>query len=75
MPQTEIRREALSIKEFATILGVCDMTVRRWIQRKYVIANRVGPFLIRIPVSEIRRMRTLRAHFDDNAMTPKYPEV
>lgn len=67
--------EAVSIKKAAEVLSVNEMTVRRWIQRGFLKAYRVGPFLIRIPRTELSRMRTLRITFEDNQEKPNYPKV
>jgi excisionase family DNA binding protein len=52
--------EAVSVRQTAEILDVCTMTIRRWINHGYIKAYRVGPVLIRIPRSEIVRMRSER---------------
>lgn len=67
--------EAVSITQAAEILGVHYITVRRWIRYRVIKAYRVGPHLIRIPRTEIARLRQIRLDADDNATRPKYPEV
>lgn len=52
--------EAVSVQKAAEILGVNPMTIRRWIKASYIRASRVGPRLIRIPRSELQRMRAQR---------------
>ena len=69
------RPEGVSVKTVAELLEVHEMTVRRWIRYGYIEAVRVGPWLIRIPVTEIARLRTLRLQAADNATIPKYPKV
>jgi hypothetical protein len=51
------------------------MTIRRWIKRRYIVAYRVGPRLIRIPRSEISRMRAVRLVDDDRYWPNIYPRV
>jgi excisionase family DNA binding protein len=46
--------ECVSLSRAAKILGVCVRTVRREIDRRKLIAFRVGRSL-RIPMSELRR--------------------
>jgi len=67
--------EAISIKLASELLDVNPVTIRRWIRYRYILAYRVGPSLIRIPRSEIARLRSLRVNAADNCERPKYPEV
>jgi excisionase family DNA binding protein len=67
--------EALSIQATADLLSVHHMTVRRWIAKGYIKAVRVGPWLIRIPRSEISRLRTLRVTASENGEAIRYPNV
>jgi excisionase family DNA binding protein len=67
--------EAVSVSKAAEILDVCHMTVRRWIISGYIKAYRVGPMLIRIPRSEIARLRTLRIEYQANEERHNYPKV
>jgi excisionase family DNA binding protein len=79
VPSKPIKRkplpEAISVRQTAEILGVCTLTIRRWIKRRYIKAYRVGPFLIRIPRSEISRMRTVMVVDEDKYSHPLYPRV
>lgn len=75
MTQVKQLPEAISIQQTAQILSVCDMTVRRWIQRGFIKAYRVGPFLIRIPRSELIRMRALRLQAQEEQERPRYEKV
>lgn len=59
----------------ADLLGVSRVTIRRWINSGYIKAYRVGPVFIRIPRSEIARMRTVRLPFLANRERPRYPAV
>lgn len=67
--------EAVSVKETAQILDVCQMTIHRWIKSGYIKAYRVGPHLIRIPRSEISRLRSIRIEFVANCDRHFYPKV
>ena len=67
--------EAISVKKAAEILDVHHLTIRRWIRGGWIKAYRVGPMLIRIPRSELSRMRTLRVEYSDNSQRPRYPQV
>jgi putative resolvase len=49
--------EAVSIRRAAALLGVHEDTVRRWVKAGLVEASRIGPKLLRIPRSEIARLR------------------
>ena len=49
--------ELKSIKETAKELGVCEITVRRWIKSGYIVAVRVGFKLLKISESEIERLK------------------
>lgn len=53
--------EAISIQHVAQLLDVNPMTIRRWIKARVIVAYRVGPRLIRIPRSEVARMRSITA--------------
>lgn len=59
----------------ADLLDVSKITIRRWIKRGYLKAYRVGPVFIRIPRSEISRMRAVRLPFLVERERPKYPTV
>jgi excisionase family DNA binding protein len=52
--------EAISVQLAAQLLMVHELTIRRWIKSGVLSASRVGPKLIRIPRSEIGRLRTAR---------------
>lgn len=69
--------EAISVHLAATILDVHHLTIRNWIRRGYIKAYRVGPLLIRIPRSEIARLRTHRITYDiiSTEPHPLYPKV
>lgn len=47
---------------FCDLMGVHINTGRRWVSRGYVVAYRCGPRLLRIPRSEVPRMRKYRAY-------------
>lgn len=59
----------------ADLLDVSRITVRRWIKRGFLKAYRVGPQIIRIPRSEIARMRTNRLPFVVERERPRYPII
>ena len=67
--------EAISIRQTSQILGVHYMTVWCWIRDGYIQASRVGPRCIRIPISEIARMRKHRVNLKANAERMTYPQV
>lgn len=67
--------EAVSLQQAAEILDVCDLTIRRWIRRGFIRAFRVGPQLVRIPRSEIARMRDLRMPYVVEGDVPPYQQV
>lgn len=67
--------EAVSIHQCAQILGVHHVTVRRWIRRGFIKAHRVGPLIVRIPRSEIIRIRTVRIPATQFKERPEYPTV
>ena len=48
-----------TVKEFAKIFNVSDLTVRRWIDSGLIEVVRVGR-TIRIPESEIKRLQKER---------------
>lgn len=78
-PLTEIGKkrlpEAISVKMCADILGVSVSSVRRWIRYGYIKAYRVGPQLVRIPRSEILRMRAVRMPYMLYGDRPEYYQV
>lgn len=59
------------MRQAAQLLGVAIITIRRWIGRGYIKAYRVGPQVIRIPRSEISRMRDVRINLEPR----EYPIV
>lgn len=63
--------EAISIRQTAELLDVSKITVRRWIRHGFLKAYRLGPQIIRIPRSEIARMRAVRVDLDYS----EYPRV
>lgn len=67
--------EAVSIQFTAELLDVSAITVRRWIKRGYILAYRIGPQIIRIPRSEIKRMREHRLPFLIEDDVPRYQVV
>lgn len=60
MTDRKVHQEGFSMKEVGTILGVHPKTVRRWCREGTLEAIRTGPRLIRIPLSEIQRLRKQR---------------
>lgn len=56
-PKPRPPKEALSVQDAAAILGVHEDTIRRWIADGFLAATRCGRRLIRIPRSEIARLR------------------
>lgn len=69
------RREGVSIQQVADVLGVHHMTVRRWVRRGYILAYRIGPSVIRIPRSEILRMRAIRLSYLRYGDRPEYCRI
>lgn len=60
IPRRKPLPEAISVAKAAEIIGVNHNTIRRWIGRGYMRAYRAGPVLIRIPRSEVARIRRRR---------------
>lgn len=54
---TAIKAEAISVQTAAVLLDVHENTVHNWIRAGIIIAVRTGPRLLRIPRSEIARLR------------------
>lgn len=67
--------EALPIQLTAELLSVSELTVRRMIKRGHLRAHRVGPKLIRVPRTEISRIRAVRLAAYNEGRTLKYPSV
>lgn len=71
----KIREEAVSPQKFAQVLGISVTTTYRWIKRGYVRAYRVGPQIIRIPRTEIVRMRQHRIPYIESGECPEHSTV
>lgn len=67
--------EAIPPRLAAEILHVSLTSIRRWIRKGYLKAYRVGPQMVRIPRSEIARMRLHRVTYIDSDTQPTYPKV
>lgn len=67
--------EGLKIKLVAQLLSVSERTVHRWIRHGYLVAHKVGPRLVRVPRSELIRMRAVRLPFIKHGDRPEYPHV
>jgi len=52
--------EAISLQEAARILSLSESTIRRLIRHGQLEAIRLGPRLLRIPRSELARLRLKR---------------
>lgn len=50
--------EAISIQRAAIILDVHENTIYNWIRSGYLKAIKIGPRIVRIPRSELSRLRT-----------------
>lgn len=50
-------REAVSLKRAAYLLDVHEDTIRRWWKDGKILVIRVGPKLLRVPRSEIAKLR------------------
>ena len=57
-PSGPVQKEALSVKEFAKIIGVHEDTIRRKIHRREIQMVKIGR-LIRIPWTEVSRLHSL----------------
>lgn len=68
------RAEAVSVRTFAELLSLSHKTVRRWIKRGYIRAYKIGP-LIRIPRTEIARMRAERIPYIESGACPEHTVV
>ena len=55
-----IKPEAISVQVAAQVLDVHEETIYRWIRAGFIEAVKTGPRLLRIPRSEIARLRTNR---------------
>lgn len=67
------RQEGFSVKQVATIVGVHEDTIRRLIKAGKLTAVRVGEKLLRIPRSELARLRKERSvppHTSADTRTP-----
>lgn len=53
----DVRPEAISVQTAAVLLDVHENTIFNWIRMGFIVAVRVGPRLVRIPRSEISRLR------------------
>ena len=73
-PKKKPLPEAISIRQTAQLLDVHHTTVRRWIRCGFILAYRVGPQLVRIPRTEIVRMRKVRMPTIESDQ-PIYPVV
>jgi excisionase family DNA binding protein len=49
------RKQWLTVKEFAEVLGITEAGARRWVLERRISSTRVGR-LVRIPASEITRI-------------------
>ena len=50
------KRTHVTVKEAASALGVSPSTVYKWVNEGTLKAKRLGPLMIRINVSELKRM-------------------
>lgn len=62
-------------QKFAEVMSISMTTMRRWIKRGYVRAYKVGPQLIRIPRTEISRMRQHRVPYIESGERPEHYSV
>jgi excisionase family DNA binding protein len=53
----DVRPEAISVQMAAVLLDVHEDTIYNWIKGGVLVAVRLGPRVIRIPRSEIARLR------------------
>jgi excisionase family DNA binding protein len=58
---SSVRPEGLSVQMVAMLLDVHENTVYNWIKDDIIVAVRVGRRLLRIPRSEISRLRSSAA--------------
>lgn len=70
----KLKAEAISIRVFAELLSLSHNTVRRWIKRGYIKAYKIGP-LIRIPRTEVARMRSHRIPYIEKGACPVHTVV
>lgn len=64
----DVRPEAISVQMAALILDVHENTIHNWIRAGILVAVKTGPRLIRIPRSEIARLRA------DGTIRPNSPQ-
>lgn len=57
---TNQTREAISLQRAAYLLDVHEDTLRRWWKAGRIVIVRIGPKLLRVPKSEIVRLRLER---------------
>jgi len=60
---TNQTREAISLQRAAFLLDVHEDTLRRWWKSGRLVIVRIGPKLLRVPKSEIARLRVERGEF------------
>ena len=66
---------AIPIDRAAKLIGVSTTTVRRWIRSRHIRALRIGPWLVRIPVSEVNRVKSVRILIDETVAKMEMPRV
>ena len=53
----ETKPEAISVQRAAVLMDVHENTIYNWLRRGFIVGIRTGPRLIRIPRSELARIR------------------
>lgn len=70
-----IKEEAISPRKLSEVIGVSRVTIYRWIKRGYIKAYRIGPSIIRIPRTEVTRMRQHRIPYIQSNTCPQHSVV
>lgn len=51
------KQEFITVKEAAKMLGVAPSTIYNWISQGRIQAKRVGPWMLRVKVEDVKRVK------------------